>query len=231
MSHPGKPGLFITGVDTAVGKTHVAAMIVRALVAAGHRVGVYKPLASGCRIDGPTLVSDDAIALWNAAGTPRTLDAVCPQRFAAPLAPHLAARAEGRQVDGALLRDGLDGWLDASDVIVVEGAGGLMSPVGEDEYVADLAFDFGWPLVVVTPNRLGTIHQTLATLVVAASFREGLKVAGVVLNQPTAAPLDESAESNYDELCRRCVAPVLANVAWQASDFEPPVDWWKLASS
>ena len=226
---PTKPGLFITGTDTGVGKTYVASMIVRDLAAAGRRVGVYTPVASGCRWEGARLVSDDAVSLWQAAGQPGTLEAVCPQRFAAPLAPHLAARAEGRQVDVELLRTGLDHWLNLSEIVVVEGAGGLLSPLSDHEYVADLAFDFGWPLVVVAPNRLGTIHQTLATLVVAATFREGLGIAGIVLNQSSAG-FDESAASNYDELCRRCVPPVLANVAWQATAFEPAVDWWKLAT-
>jgi dethiobiotin synthetase len=225
-----KPGLFVTGTDTGVGKTYVAAMIARDLMAAGRRVGVYKPVASGCHQAGERLASDDALALWEAAGRPGTLEAVCPQRFAAPLAPHLAAQAEGRQIDEKLLRTGIDDWLDCSEIMVVEGAGGLLSPLTEEEYVADLAFDFAWPLVIVTPNRLGTIHQTLAALVVAATFRDGLEVAGIVLNQPSSAPADESAASNYDELCRRCVPPLLANVAWQASGFEPRVDWWELAS-
>jgi dethiobiotin synthetase len=225
---PTKPGLFITGTDTAVGKTYVAAMIIRDLVAAGHRVGVYKPAASGCRRQGNELVSDDALALWEVAGRPGTLDAVCPQRFAEPLAPHLAARAEGRRVDDALLRTGLDYWTDRYEIIVVEGVGGLLSPVTDDEYVADLACDFGWPLLVVTANRLGTIHQTLATLVVAATFRDGLEVAGVVLNRPFSSPPDEAAASNYYELCQRCVPPVVANLDWQAAAFGPRVDWWEL---
>jgi dethiobiotin synthetase len=226
-----RPGLFVTGTDTGVGKTHIGAMIARDLAAAGHRVGVYKPLASGCYSDGETLVSDDALALWTAAGKPDTCEAVCPQRFKAPLAPHLAARAEGRQVDADLLRSGLDYWLDRSDIVVVEGAGGLLSPVSDDEYVADLALDFGFPLIVVSANRLGTIHQTLATLVAAATFRDGLDVAGVVLNQLLADPPDESIATNYDELCHRCVPPVLAHVGWQAAAFDPPIDWYKLASN
>ena len=94
-------GLFITGTDTGVGKTYVAALIARWLPPAGRRVGVYKPAASGCsrQADGDELVSDDALALWNAAGRPGDLDRVCPQRFAAPLAPHLAAAGEGKQID------------------------------------------------------------------------------------------------------------------------------------
>lgn len=224
-----KPGLFITGTDTGVGKTYVAAMIARDLAAAGLRVGVYKPVASGCRDGDGGLVSDDAVALWNAAGRHGTLDAVCPQRFAAPLAPHLAAQAEGRRIDSSLLRTGLEYWLARSDVLIVEGAGGLLSPVTEEEYVADLTHDFGYPLVVVTANRLGTIHQTLVTLIAAATFRDGLDVAGIILNQPTAAPLDESGATNYDELRRRSVPPVLGQLAWDAAAFKPAIDWLKLA--
>ena len=96
-----------------------------------------------------------------------------PQRFAAPLAPHLAARAEGKQLDADLLRHGLEYWQQRSEIILVEGAGGLMSPLGEDEYVADLAEEFGFPLVVVSRNVLGTINQTLQTLIAAAGVPRG----------------------------------------------------------
>ena len=101
------PGFFVTGTDTGVGKTYFAALLVRALTEAGSRVGVYKPVASGCAKNGGRLVSDDALRLWEAAGKPGELDAVCPQRFEAPLAPHLAARKEGKEIDNELLREGL----------------------------------------------------------------------------------------------------------------------------
>lgn len=221
-------GLFITGTGTDVGKTYVTALIARALIASGHRVGVYKPVASGCRREEGHLVCDDAVTLWQAAGRPGLLEHVCPQRFAAPLAPHLAARAEQKLVDASLLRRGVDFWTQQSDIVLVEGAGGLMSPVTEDEYVADVALDFGFPLVVVAPNILGTIHQTLTTLIAAATFREGLAVAGVVLNHPM-PERDASSPANHDELVRRCVPPVLGTVAWQADRIEPAVDWWDLA--
>ncbi len=224
------PGLFITGTDTGVGKTYVAAMIARALVAEGLRVGVYKPAASGCRREADAMVSDDAEALWNAAGQPGDLQHVCPQRFAAPLAPHLAARAEGRRLDPKLLTSGLDYWRSRSDVILVEGAGGLMSPLGKGLYVADLAEQFGFPLVVVSRNTLGTINQTLQTLIAARSFRRGLAVAGVVLNHIAPdSPTDASLSSNRRELSIHCDAPILAEAAWQADRFEPPVNWLGLA--
>ncbi len=220
--------MFITGTGTGVGKTYVTTLIAQSLTAAGHRVGVYKPVASGCRRQDGGLVCDDAVALWEAAGRPGDLDRVCPQRFAAPLAPHLAAAAEQKTVDAQLLRTGLQFWTAQSEIVLVEGAGGLMSPMTDDEYVADLAIDLGFPLVVVTPNVLGTIHQTLSTLIAAATFREGLTVAGMALNHPS-PDRDASSDTNHGELMRRCVPPVLAEVAWQAERIAPEVDWWNLA--
>ena len=224
-----RAGLFVTGTDTGVGKTYVGAMIARALRAAGHRVGVYKPAASDCRRVRGELVSDDAVALWEAAGRPGLLDRVCPQCFSAPLAPHLAARAEGKRLDPELLRRGLEYWRRRSDVILVEGAGGLMSPLGDDEYVADLAYEIGVPLVVVARNALGTINQTLQTLIAAATFRDGLEVAGIVLNHPVPPGNDPIIATNRGELAARCVPPVLAEVAWNGADFDRSVNWLALA--
>jgi dethiobiotin synthetase len=224
------PGLFITGTDTAVGKTYVAARVASALRRAGHRVGVYKPVASGCERRGDTLFSDDAWQLWVAAGQLGDLAAVCPQRFAAPLAPPLAARAAGQSVDARLLRSGLDYWLRCADVILVEGAGGLMSPLSEDDYVADLAYDLGFPLIVVAPNVLGVINQTLQTLITAASVRGGLAVAGVIVNDVREdAAQDPSRASNVAELERRCPVPVLAHLGWCAAEFDRPVAWDRVA--
>jgi dethiobiotin synthetase len=225
------PGLFITGTDTGVGKTYVAALIARTLQTAGYRVGVYKPAASGCRTEGGTLVSDDALSLWEAAGRPGTLEQVCPQRFLAPLAPHLAAEAEGRRLDPRGLREGLDYWRPRSDVLLVEGAGGLLSPLGHAEYVADLALDFGFPLVVVARNALGTINHTLQTLLTAATYRGGLPVAGIVLNQSAPAAGDPSVATNRRELAARTRVPLVAEVAWQADRFDPAVDWLALAEA
>ncbi|MBI3461679.1 MAG: dethiobiotin synthase [Planctomycetes bacterium] len=224
-------GLFITGTDTGVGKTYVAAIIAHSLTAAGYRVGVYKPAASGCRREEGHLISDDAVSLWDAAGRTGELDRVCPQRFEAALAPHLAAEAEERRIDRELLRTGLEYWAEQSDVVLVEGAGGLMSPLGEDEYVADLAWDFRLPLIVVARNALGVINHTLQTLITAATFRDGLPIAGVVLNQTEPRPGDPSVASNLRELQRRCVPPVLGEVTWQAQRVEPGVDWAALAGT
>ncbi len=220
-------GLFITGTDTGVGKTYVAALIAKALVAAGVRAGVYKPAASGCEEREGRLISDDAQTLWEAAGRPQSLDLVCPQMFRAPLAPHLAARAEGKEIDRDQLYAGLAAWTGQCDVMLVEGAGGLMSPMSDDDYVADLAQAFGYPLVVVAPNVLGVINQTLQTLITAAAYAEGLDVAGVVLNHVRRLEHDPSVASNLDELKKRCGPPVLTQVAWEGG-FTETVDWRRL---
>jgi dethiobiotin synthetase len=218
------------GTDTGVGKTYVATRIARDLATIGWKVGVYKPAASGCRLSGRNLVSDDALALWEAAGRPGKLSAVCPQRFAAPLAPHLAAKEERKDIDSKKLRRGLEYWLKRSDVVVIEGAGGLMSPVGEKDYVADLARDFGFPLIVVAANRIGTINHTLQTLIAAQAFGSGLPVAGIVLNDvlpPNAG--DPSIAFNRCELELRCVPPVLAQIGHAQPDFDRTIDWLRVA--
>ncbi|MEN6459275.1 MAG: dethiobiotin synthase [Thermoguttaceae bacterium] len=224
------PGLFITGTDTGVGKTHVGALIARRLAAQGHRVGVYKPAASGCARQDGILVSDDAVALWEAAGRPGDLEHVCPQRFVAPLAPHLAALAEGRQLDADLLHDGIDYWRQRSEIILVEGAGGLMSPMGEQAYVADLAAAFGYPMLVVARNVLGCVNHTIQTLMAAATFHGGLPVAGIVLNHPVPPPADDaSLPWNSREIVQRCEPPLLAEVRWGDTSVDESVDWFSLA--
>jgi dethiobiotin synthetase len=160
---------------------------------------------------------------------PGTLEQVCPQRFRAPLAPHLAARAEGRRVDPQLLREGLRFWQKTCDFVLVEGAGGLMSPISDDDYNAELAAEFGYPLLVVSANKLGTINATLQTLITASTYCEGLTVAGIVLNSPGAIVNDASIVSNADELARRCVPPLLACVPF-GGGFNRSVDWCQIAA-
>jgi len=222
-------GLFITGTDTGVGKTYVAARIARELRDAGHRVGVYKPVASGCPQGTAGAVSGDALELWEAAGRPLSPSEVCPQRFEAPLAPHRAAEAEGRTVDQRLLRTGLAIWHGTCDVVLVEGAGGLMSPLGTTDYNIDLAAEFGYPLIVVAPDQLGVINQVLQTVIVAATAGADLVTAGVVLNR-LRPECDASCGSNRAELAARCVPPVLTCMAWQQPHFDDTVDWVALAS-
>jgi dethiobiotin synthetase len=148
--------LFITGSDTGVGKTVVAAQITQRLRERGVRVAAFKPICSGNR--------DDARALWLAAGKVLTLDEVNPWHFRAPLAPLLAARKERkrarlRKVVVHIRRVG-----ERFDEVVVEGAGGLLSPLGEDFNSRDLIVALRATPIVVCPNRLGAVNQALLVL-------------------------------------------------------------------
>ena len=207
-------GIFVTGTDTGVGKTFIAAAIARALVTQGHRVGVYKPVASGAVDDANgTRIAEDAKILHQAAGARHPLADVCPQMFLAPLSPPRAAAAEKKQVDAALLREGLARIEADSDFVIVEGAGGLMSPLAEEEFNADVAYDLGLPLLVVVENRLGAINQALQTLIAASAFQESIDIAGIVLNQPRpGADDDASIGTNAADLKKYCVPPLLADV-------------------
>src|SRR5262249_12781757 len=145
------------------------------------------------------------------------------------LAPHLAARAEGKSVDRKRLRDGIEFWRESSDVVLVEGAGGLMSPLSDDDYNADLAVEFGYSILVIAENTLGTINATLQTLITARS-KSNLRVAGIILNSPTRLLNDPSITTNADELRKRCGAPLLATVEF-GGGFDCQIDWWSIAAS
>jgi len=216
--------LFFTGTDTDVGKTYVAAMAARELLHLGRIVAVYKPVASGCKpgdgsdnsgIGHGDRISGDAVALWEAAGRRGSLHDVCPQRFLAPLAPHTAALAEGRVVDEVMLVDALGAVIDGADVAVIEGAGGLLSPLSPNLLNSDIAAKLDAELVIVAANRLGVIHQVLATVLAAKALR--LPVIGIILNCIT-PDADASVMSNAAAIRSFTKVPVLAEIAFGAKN-------------
>lgn len=223
------PGLFVTGTDTDVGKTAVAVAIVRSLVAGGLRVGVYKPVASG--VDAARPEASDPWRLWEAAGRPRSVTDVCPQVFAAALSPPRAAAVAGRHVDEALLRAGYDSWRAASDLVVVEGAGSLFSPIGPRSLNLDLARDLALPLVLVDAARLGAIGRSL--MAARAATAEGLRIAAVILSHthaPRLAAADPegdlriAADSAADIAARLPGIPV-GILGHEAREILPAIDW------
>lgn len=222
------PGLFVTATDTDSGKTAVAGAIVRQLRAAGRRVGVYKPAASGG--DG------DPRALWEAAGRPGRLADVCPQVFATPIAPHRAARLEGRAVDEPLLRHGIEPWRSVAEIVVVEGAGGLFSPLGDHTDNADIARDLGLPLIVVDAARLGAVGRTSA--VVRAARAAGLHVAAVVLSHVSDPDGPEDDPRSRAGIARDACADLVARLPGipvallrHGHDaIEPRLDWEAFAA-
>lgn len=206
-------GYFITGTDTGVGKTFVARAIAGALARNGVDVGVMKPVESGCATRNGGLVAADALALKEAAGADDPIDAINPHKFAAPLAPNVAARLEGKEIDLLIIKK-LYGELSARhDLMIVEGAGGLLSPVTDSESAADLAALLGLPLIVVAPSTLGCVNHTLLTL--QAAKEANLSVLGVILNHPTPPdPADRSTQYNLEEIKRLAGVPVLGEVPY-----------------
>ncbi|MCC6507985.1 MAG: dethiobiotin synthase [Pirellulaceae bacterium] len=170
-------GLFVIGTDTDVGKTFVSVLLIRHLVSQGWRVGAYKPVASGVRAGTP----GDAERLLAATGQAWPLDRVCPQSFADALAPPIAAAHQGQQVDDELLRAGAHWWLGRCDALVVEGAGGALSPLSHRWTVLDLAQELALPVVLVAQHRLGMMNHVLLTL--EALQRRQLPVLALVINQ------------------------------------------------
>ena len=201
-------GLFIVGTDTGVGKTFVGCQLLEWLRSEGYRPGVYKPAESGFDDQNPE--GSDAWRLWEAAGRPLSWKEVCPQRFSAPLAPDQAAIKEGRVLNPRQLRDGLSAWESYSPWVLVEGAGGILSPVSDEELVLDLARDLGYPLVLVVDDSIGAINRALQAVDVIRRYRGGMELVGLVLNQTSAAE-DISRATNGLQIQKRTGLPILAN--------------------
>lgn len=204
-------GLFITGTDTGVGKTFVTCRLVRHLLDRGVRIGAYKPVCSGGEFDatGNSWRWSDIEQLAAALQHRFSTDLICPQRFRAPLAPPVAARLESVAVESERLIAGASAWEPLADLLLVEGVGGWKCPLTETETVADFALKLGFPVLLVSAQKLGTISQTLLT--VESIQRSPLPLVGIVMNQATATP-DDTAASNAREITRFADVPLLAEL-------------------
>ncbi len=212
------PGLFITATDTEIGKTTIAAAVANYFVRREVRVGVCKIAATGCRRERGELVSEDAelLAYWADAKQP--LGVICPIRYAEPLAPAVAAGRAGVPVDWTALQRSLETLAGESDVLIVEGVGGVMVPMDGSHSVLDVMRWLGLPAVVVARAGLGTINHTLLT--VGAIRRAGVEVAGVVINRyPTDSP-PAAEETNPQTIEHFGHVPVLCLVPDEP--FTPP---------
>ena len=205
---------FVVGTDTGVGKTLISCAMVRALRDRGVAAVGMKPVASGAWRDADGgRHSEDADALSAVSAPGHVASLTNPYLFDAPLAPHVAARMEGRQIDPALLRGAFARLCSEAEHVVVEGVGGFIVPLDDDYTTADLALDLGAPLVLVVGLRLGCINHALLT---AEAIRaRGLRLAGWVANCTAEGMLAQDA--TIATLAARLGAPPLGVVPHMVS--------------
>jgi dethiobiotin synthetase len=194
--------LFITGTDTGVGKTVVTALLASCLARRGISVGVMKPVATGGEELAGMLRSPDAVFLREKLGLDDPLELINPVCFREPLAPSIAARREGREVDLAQLDAAYVSLKRRRDAVLIEGIGGLLVPIRGGFTVADLILRWDVPILIVARPGLGTINHTALTISHARS--RGLRVAGFVMNASSPLAGDRAEEASpacIEELC------------------------------
>ena len=222
-------GVFITSTDTGVGKTQIGVLLAKALTRRNIRVIPRKPIESGCKIIGSALIPADALALKQAARYDGELKKVCRYRFAPAVSPVRAAHLSNVQLTNEQLVKACR-HDDEKGFILVEGAGGLYSPLSEDGLNADLAMALKLPVLLVAEDKLGVLNHVL--LNVEALDMYGLDLVGIVLNNPNNTRdrhMDNAADlrarldcavfkQNYcgnisDELVNKIIAPQARPVA------------------
>lgn len=233
------PGVFVTGTGTGVGKTVVAAVIARTLVAEGRSVAVFKPVVTG--LDDPAAdapVSGDTDVKWSrrreeadhellrrAAGSSQSDEEVAPYRFGPPVSPHLASELADTEIDPSGLVASARAAAARTDALVCEGVGGLLVPLTQTYLVRDLAADLGLSLVIAACPGLGTINHTLLT--VEAARDASLEIAGVVLTPWPAEP-GPIEESNRETIATLGAVEVQT---LRRLDLADPTSWPQLTPS
>ncbi|WP_454256399.1 dethiobiotin synthase [Pseudomonas sp. Marseille-Q8238] len=200
---------FVTGTDTEVGKTTIAAGLLHAARAAGLSTAAAKPVASGCELTPQGLRNSDALALLGESTVALRYEQVNPFAFAPAIAPHLAAREAGVELGVAALAEPVRQVLAlGADFTLVEGAGGWRVPLAGTSNLSDLAIDLQLPVILVVGVRLGCINHAL--LSAEAIERDGLLLAGWVANIVDAHT--SRLEENIATLVERLPAPCLGCV-------------------
>lgn len=194
-------GIFITGTDTGVGKTYVTAALLAELRRRGVRAAAFKPIACGSG------GRHDAEIYAGIMKCEQPLDVINPICLRHPLAPSVAARLEHQRIDLRRIRDCYRHLASTYSIVLVEGAGGLLVPIRDHYFVADLAKSLKLPLLVVARLGLGTINHSLLTVRQARAMR--LQVCGIVLNDTVGGKRDEAARTNIETVPETCDTPLL----------------------
>lgn len=209
--------LFVAGTGTDIGKTHVSCALIRAVRLWGLSVDAFKPVVSGFDPADPDVSDPGRLAL--ALDEPPALTRISPRRYRAPLAPNLAAALEGETLNLAdLVADCRERLARADrDLLLIEGAGGVMSPLTDAATNLDLMVALNLPVLLVAGSYLGTVSHVLTALEVIRS--RGLSVAAIVMSESLAAPdLVQTGQMlrDFETRARLVLAP--RDAAWKATE-------------
>ena len=187
-----KQAFFITGTDTGVGKTYVACKLIRDYVAQGYKTIGMKPVAAGSDLVNGQWVNDDVLRLEEASNVKAPRELINPYSFKEAVAPHIAAEKVGIEIKIDVIKQAFQALSKLADIVIVEGAGGFLVPLNDQQSMADLPTALDIPVILVVGMKLGCINHSLLT--VEAIKARGLKLHGWVANQiePGMAFYDEN---------------------------------------
>jgi dethiobiotin synthetase len=201
LNLPKKDGLFIAGTAAGVGKTLIAGAIAKILTDNGIKVGVFKPIATGCNRDWEGLISVDTEFLATCANSDLPLSTITPVGYITPAAPIVGAARERQPIDFDSIAAAYNQICESKDIVIVEGIGGVRMPLTAEFDLLDLAVEFAMPVVIVSRLDQGTINHTLMTIDCIRAAK--LKIVGVVLNGYNA--LDETvADETAGSVIAQC---------------------------
>ncbi len=193
-------GIFITGTDTGIGKTIASCALMHELAKQGYKVAGMKPIASGARIQNGQLQNEDALALIQHANICVDYKQVNPYCFEPAIAPHIAAEQAGVDIDISMIQESFTELSKQADWVVVEGVGGWLVPVNEEQAVADIALALQLPVILVVGLRLGCINHALLTMDSMRS--KNVNIMGWITSQvdPTLAATEQIIKTLQNKL-------------------------------
>lgn len=207
--------LFVTGTDTEVGKTFATAGIVRGFICSGINAVPAKPVQTGC-VNG---IAEDLEFSLKTAGlsfSDTAKEKLCPLRFVPACSPHLAAEFAGTPIDLARMVAGLEDLRSDYECVVAEGAGGIFVPLGHGKTMLHLMVALGWPVVLVSSDKLGTINHTLLSL--SALQNAELDVAGIIINHAS-PPSKLTSENNTSTIREYGEVEILGEIPFSPDSF------------
>jgi dethiobiotin synthetase len=215
-------GFFVTGTDTGVGKTEVAARLARLFSKKGLRVGVMKPIATG--VD---RVSCDAEILKKSCYSKDPSDYINPISFKQPLSPFAASQIEKKKIDLNIIWDRFIRLKKANDILIIEGIGGVMVPICKTGrkifYVLDMILEMDLPVIIVARPNLGTINHTLLTIMALRS--RSIKIIGIIFNSTTPIKNASSLKTNLEIIERLSGIKVLGIMDYNKNKNKRKIRW------